>query len=44
MLDVADSIFRIRVIAEELNRAAFAFGLNFFEELDHASRVIAAVM
>ena len=44
MLDVADSVFRIRVIAEELDRAAFALGLNLFEELDHASRVIAGVM
>src|SRR5215813_14023846 len=46
IVDTADAVFRIGVIAEELSRAAAAFGFvfEFFEELGHRSWIVAGIV
>src|SRR5205085_10594324 len=44
LLDMTDSIFRVRMITEELAGPAFAFSLDLLEEFDHRVRIVAAVI
>ena len=43
-LNIVHAILWIRVIAEKFARAALAFRLNLFEELDHGDRVIPGIV
>src|SRR5262249_30416125 len=44
MLDVADAVFRVRVVAEKLDCAPLALSLNFFEKFDHSLGIVSAIV
>ena len=44
MLDFADAVFRIRVVAEKLDCAPLALSLNLFEKFDHPLGIVSAIV